>query len=156
MLGPAERSSPIDDFAISETLAVSMPITRPTLPLFGCRTRLVLAGVLAAWIFLLGLAAVSPAWHDALHGETHACASCCGPHHPTREVPPPARDDEHRCAITIFAQGLTTITVITVPPPAGEKPAARPVTVRSREAAHDPDLQPPGRAPPAKLTTVWF
>jgi hypothetical protein len=130
-----------------------MPAFRPIRPTFGRRTRLVLASALAAWIFLLGMGAVSPAWHDALHGETHGCSSCCGPHHSSRQAPPANGDEEHRCAITIFAQGLTTITLIAASPPPGAMPILRPVSGRSREVPHDHDLRPPGRAPPAELTT---
>jgi len=122
---------------------------------FPRRTRPVLAGALSAWVFLLGLLAVSPAWHDALHGPAVAgCAGCC-PHHapPPDPSAPSARDDEHRCAITTFAQGITTIMVAAVPlPPLGPIPPVA-VGTPSREACFVRGLLPPGRAPPG-LTTL--
>jgi hypothetical protein len=131
-------------------------MTRPTACIlrFGRRTRPVLAGALAAWIFLLGLVAVSPAWHDALHGPSAAggCAGCCGHHAPPADPAAPVGDPEHRCAITTFAQGITSIevAVVVAPPAAPIPPATLPAT--SHEVGFVRGLLPPGRAPPAELT----
>lgn len=127
-----------------------MPRHRPKFVCLRSRTRPVLAGALAAWVFVLGLLAVSPAWHDALHGPAvTGCAGCCAHPAPADDSStPPAGAEEHRCAITTFAQGITTIEVATAPPPpAGPIPPAA-IGTPSREACYVRGLLPPGRAPP--------
>jgi hypothetical protein len=79
-----------------------------------------LAAFLAACVLLLGLAAVSPALHESLctgesqahhnvaHQETVANVAPSDPHHcDTSSTAPADGDDDHACAVHLFAHGCT-------------------------------------------------
>lgn len=95
-----------------------MPRPRPT---FYHRT---LAFLLASLVFGLTLAAVSPALHDRLHGHGCGATDCAHGNEPSLDRPHPfavasaqpprdgahdpsaaGNDSEHRCAVTLFAEG---------------------------------------------------
>lgn len=59
----------------------------------GFRFRAPLAGLLAAWVFLLGAAQVSPALHSWMH---ETCDHGCGEHEPVSSP-------EHHCAVVFFS-----------------------------------------------------
>jgi hypothetical protein len=62
-----------------------------------------LAGVLAALILALGAGTVSPDAHAWMHGEQGPAHDACEHHSATS---PAADDDEHICAVVLFASGV--------------------------------------------------
>lgn len=75
----------------------------------------VAAALLAAWIFVLSLAGVSPALHKSLHAQPDCASQCAGQKgsHSDTETPPPDGEG-HYCAIAIlqsaqFASGTLSL-----------------------------------------------
>lgn len=68
-----------------------------------------------ALVLTLGAMAVNP----ALHAWVHDAQSGCGHHHHQHDsTPTQAADGDHVCAATLFAQGLTLVAPVTIPPAA--------------------------------------
>jgi len=84
-----------------------------TAPRFSAFRRLLAAGC-AALVLALGAIAVNPALHALAHAETAGCGH--GHHHDP--APSDASADGHVCAITLFGQGLTLVTAVTILPTA--------------------------------------
>ncbi|OAM90233.1 hypothetical protein OH491_20265 [Termitidicoccus mucosus] len=109
------------------------------------------AALLAALVVLLSLAGGSPLFHAWLHSPAAECpAHASGDSGHAHDAPAPgAPDNDHACAITLFAQGVHLTAPLAAPTPiAVALRETTPAAPRETRLATPPHLRPHTHAPP--------
>lgn len=107
--------------------------------------------VLAALVLVLSLAAGSPLFHAWLHSAAAECPARApgGSGHAHDATAPLAPDNDHACAVTLFAQGVRLTAALAAPAPvAVALHETAPSAPRETSLAAPPHLRPHSHAPP--------
>jgi hypothetical protein len=108
----------------------------------------VVGALLAAWIFILSLAGVSPALHSWLHADD-ACAHACGSH--AEEAPSEHSDaDGHYCAV-VALQGAVAPSIAMALPERSAIERSCFLLLNERTRSHTRELAFGARAPPIEI-----